>query len=173
MRSPVHWRHALATLVALATLLSACGDDNTATVGASMPTAAPPTASGVDSQPPPAYVETRSGSLWMGYGSYCWEGVCADMAAPDMRDDIPTAVVAEGDEITFHLGFEPSELQLSFADGAGAITLPAERSPSWQVTRSGVLHLFARPQGAPGDAAYVLRLDFEQPSATSTREQAL
>jgi hypothetical protein len=161
MPTPTRRSGPLAALVALAALLSACGDDAAAPIAANTPASDPPLAAGVDSGPPPAYVETPSGAEWMAYGSYCWGGTCADVVPPEMREDIPTLAVREGDRITFHLDFDPSELTLSFEDGE-AIPVPTEREVSWPVTRGGVLNLFAREGNPGGDVAYVLRLSLQE-----------
>lgn len=151
----------------LVAVLSGCGGDVAGPTGADVPAPEPPTVRGVDSQPPPAWVEGPSGSSWMAYGSYCWEGACVDMVPPSLRDDIPTVEVRQGQEVIFHFGFEPSEVQLSFAsdDGNGRVSLPAQRQVSWEVTHGGFLNLFTRTGGRGGDASYDVQLVVE-PSAS-------
>lgn len=132
--------------------------------GAPSPTSEPPTLTGVPSRPPPAWIETDSGSWWMAYGSYCWDRACVDIVSPEARD-IPLVAVREGEEVTFHLGFTPSELQLFFmADDDSSLSLPAERQVTWKVTRGGILSLLARDGSPGGDAAYEVELTIQEDS---------
>ncbi len=114
--------------------------------------------------PPPAWVETKLGSHWLGYSSYCWETVCADYIAPSCRADRHTPVVRvrKGEPLRFHLGFDPKEVGLNVFDDSGragqALKLARSRTPVWHPDRPGVISIFAR--GGGGDASYVACLRF-------------
>lgn len=144
------------------------GDAPAAEQTSTGPASDPPTVSSVGEQPPPAWVETASGSWWMAYGSYCWDRMCVDMLSPASRDDLPRVSVRQGEEVTFHLGFDPSRLTLSSpgANDTPQVPLPAERDVSWAVTRGGVVNLFARAGSPGGDASYSVRLVLEEPEGS-------
>ncbi len=113
--------------------------------------------------PPPAWMQSSSGGHWMAYGSYCWDGTCADMAPPEMRKDIPALDVTEGQRLTFHLGFDPTELRLSFLSDSSRdeTVLPSDRVVRWTVTRGGFLQLTGDAGSPGGDASYVIELVLE------------
>lgn len=111
-------------------------------------------------EPPSAWVETTSGSHWLGHSSYCWSGggtgLCADFAAPECGDKgTPDLEVADGELVRFHLGFDPNELSLTVDSGQGKPErLEAGRVVEWRPHGHGELLLFATAAGR-GDASYV------------------
>ena len=161
------------TLIAVVVLLSACGggsaqlDETSGNRSTSEPAseAAPPatpkpTLAGLSDGPPAAWLKTEGGSFWFGYSSYCWKTVCADFIAPSCDDPkhTPAITLRRGEVVTAHLGFEPTELGLSYFSGTGGPPesqekLEPTRMPSWRVQRDGAFSLFARAQR--GDASYV------------------
>ena len=121
------------------------------------PTPQPPSLEGLDSPPPPAWVETPRGTEWMAFGSYCWGTECADMRMP-VAEELPTVRVREGEQLVFHLGFEPDALYLRVFTDDGQeqrppVQLPAQRTVTWRAGGQGILDLFATGQ-AGGDASY-------------------
>jgi hypothetical protein len=151
----------LALLAAVA-VLSACGGEVGGETTASGPT--PPVGTApfapTSGSPPSAWVETASGSRWLGHSSYCWSGsgtgLCADFAAPACGvKGTPDLEVADGELLRFHLGFDPEELSVAVNPGhVQAETLEARRVAEWRAHGRGELLLFARAaQG--GDASYV------------------
>lgn len=122
------------------------------------PSGPPPELDGVEG-PPPAWVETRDGALWLAYSGFCWETTCADYEAPTCDNPrIPELVLESGDEIRFHLGYEPKEVVVSFFRQWGAATtneaqLASERAPTWAVDRPGPFALHATSLER-GDASY-------------------
>lgn len=123
----------------------------------------PPRADG----PPPAWLETEDGSFWLGYSSYCWGTSCVDFIGPSCHSEYtPKIGVRRGELVSAHLGFEPSELDLSFhsrkgrPSRAGSIELTLSRTPSWRAEREGAFLLFTRAKHG-GDAAYVACVEFE------------
>ena len=126
----------------------------------------PVTESGVES-PPPAWIQTASGSQWMDYGTYCWDETCALYVAPSERDDLPVVEVRPGEEVTFHLGFDPAGVELSFdPKNPSRIRLRRQRDVTWRVTRGGDLSLSTRSD-PHGDAMYHVRLVVRGASASS------
>lgn len=117
----------------------------------------PPAAPGVGDGPPPAWVEGPSDVSWLGFGSYCWVNACVDMLPPEERDDLPSLAAEAGDEVTFHLDFEPAGLRVS-ADGGEGAELPARSTVSWTVTGTGIVTLFAEVGTPGGDVSYHVRL---------------
>jgi hypothetical protein len=134
--------------------------------GPAEPAGPPPTVGDeVSAGPPPAWIETEDGSYWLAYSSYCWKTTCVDYVAIADRDDVPTVPVREGELVRFHLGFEPSELSLSYGSTDLGIPQPrAERVAEWRATIEGGLWLFARAATGQGgaDASYVVRLVFRE-----------
>jgi hypothetical protein len=120
--------------------------------------------------PPSAWVETRDGSHWLAYSTYCWRssthGTCADYAAPRCRGEnaAPRIRVSRGARVRFHLGFAPKEpVGLSVVADNSARTeyttkLDASRDPEWVVRQGGALSLFVRAKSG-GDASYVACFD--------------
>jgi hypothetical protein len=156
-----------------AAVLAGCGAEGDR---AGSPPPPPPTVTGPADPPPeigreappPAWIETEHGAFWLGYSTYCWKTVCADYIAPRCGDElVPTVVVAPGETVRFHLGFDPVEVVLAShlrveREGESA-RLESGRTPSWRVTWAGATSLFAR--AAPGqdgaDASYAVCLENE------------
>jgi hypothetical protein len=154
--------------------LAGCGGTATHPAGPTSPAASQPhppstprpTLTGFSSRPPAAWLETDTGSFWLGYSSYCWTTVCADFVAPscDDAEHTPKITVRRDELVTAHLGFEPTELGLQYLSGSQAPTardqrtLELNRSPSWHAERDGAFSLFARTKG--GDASYVACFEF-------------
>ena len=83
------------------------------------PSASAPQLVGFDG-PPPAWIETESGKLWLAYATFCWPG-CADYPAPVCGDEryAPTIVVRRAEVVRFHLGFDPrTHVSCSGASGS-------------------------------------------------------
>jgi hypothetical protein len=103
--------------------------------------------------PPPAWVETANGSMWLAYSSYCWSTVCADyIHSCTMKPEPPVVRVEKGEMVRFHLGFEPSEVSIL------GVKLDASRAPAWRAARDGLVVLAARGDG--GSASYAACLRF-------------
>ena len=82
-----------ATALLLLFVAAGCGS------GAAPPTTRAPVSS--KAGPPAAWIETRAGTTWLGFSSYCWRsgnsGVCADAVAPRCGlKGIPNVTVSEG-----------------------------------------------------------------------------
>ncbi len=120
----------------------------------------PPTVPGVQSAPPPAWLETRAGDRWLAFFSYCWTSTCIDSRPVEQRTDIPRIRVARGEVVRFHLDFRPSTLTLEF--GSQRVRLSLQRVAKWQVRgRSGLVRIIARTKGLR--AEYVARLVVRSP----------
>lgn len=142
------------SLVALILLGAACGGESPRQTP-TRPQGPAPTVPGVSVTPPPAWVETASGDRWLAFFSYCWSTQCVDSRPADQRADIPSVAVMPGEVVRFHLGFDPSEVELSV--GPKTYVLASERVTSWKVTGPGGL-AFLTAKGKPGSAGYVMRL---------------
>jgi hypothetical protein len=133
--------------------LSTCGG-NAGLPTVNGPPDKPPSAPGVDSGPPPAWVQTARGARWLGYSSFCWDELCADYAGARCGDaHTPTLLLTRGEVITFHLAFKPSESGIFRGLRARTKRLELVRSPSWRVLGAGAFTLFVRPKRG-GDASY-------------------
>jgi hypothetical protein len=108
----------------------------------------------------------------MAYSSYCWGDECADMVSPDEMADVPQVEVSEGGHVTFHLGFDPAEVELSLPDRGDYVSLPADREVSWTVTGFGFVVLIVRPDGV-GDASYVVQFVAPSTDASGSGEAAV
>jgi hypothetical protein len=130
------------------------------------PTTPSPKLTDFSSRPPAAWLQTETGSFWLGYSSYCWTTVCADFVAPSCDDPehTPKITVRRNEVVTAHLGFKPTELGLQYLSGSRAPTARDQRalelstSPSWHAERDGAFSLFARTKS--GDASYVACFEF-------------
>jgi hypothetical protein len=139
----------LALLFPLVLIVAACGSS-----AASPPASSPP--SGGTNGPPPAWLETKAGSRWLGFSSYCWNrlgehvSVCADGAAPKCsQQSVPKLSVEKGETVRAHLGYAPTKAAVDDmrvkVDG---------RSVSWRIARGGPFVLFAKGP-RENDASYV------------------
>lgn len=143
-------------LAAAVLIVAACGGGEEPRA-AGPPDTPPPEQASSDQAPPPAWVETAAGSFWLGYSTFCWDGLCADFAAPRCGDGghVPDITVRAGERVRFHLGFDPREVSVtSFGGGEGTQDrLVAGREPVWSA-RAGAFAVFAVPKGRGGDASY-------------------
>jgi hypothetical protein len=140
-----------ALLVALALPLAACGSRSHALQPST------PSPSTGRPGPPPAWIETKAGSRWLGYSSSCWTvrngnestGSCADFLAPKCgQPGVPNLQLQAGETVRAHLGYSPTEASVDVS----AATLRG-RIVEWRVTGPGGFTLFTR--AADGDASYV------------------
>lgn len=149
----------LAMVSIVATLLAGCGTTERASVHTrpQPPAKGPPGTGTSFAPPPPAWVETRHGSRWLGYSSFCWGTTCADLVASRCGDGLtPDLRVRRNETVRVHLGFDPTELGLTFStiNGPGRQQrVEVSRTPVVRIERSGVFFLFARAKR--GDASYV------------------
>lgn len=155
----------LALLLILA--LAGCAKDEpvsppTTPTTPTTPTATPPKSSpptSPEGAPPPAWLESDSGSYWLGFSTFCWTSLCADYIAPTCgAPHVPTLVLKKGERVRVHLGFKPKQISLDYFDGK-PIAGPklSLENPSFTVTRAGVFSLFVgAAEGEEGDdASYV------------------
>lgn len=132
----------------------------TACAADAAPKEPPPTVPGVQSAPPPAWIETRAADRWLAFFSYCWTSTCIDSRPVEQRIDIPRIRVVRGEVVRIHLGFRPTELTL--VHGSRRYRLDAQRVAKWQVRGgSGVARWIARSKGLR--AEYVARLVVQSP----------
>ena len=116
----------------------------------------PPPKTGTTGAPPPAWIETKTKSAWLLYGSYCWKTSCVDMIPPETRPGLPVFTVPRGALVRIHLGFVAKSASISVDKKTMRAKLePAKRVISWHAGRGGILTVFAR---AAGDVSYVARL---------------
>ena len=135
-------------LLAVLLLGTACAAD-------AAPKEPPPTVPGVQSSPPPAWLETRAADRWLAFFDYCWTSTCIDSRPVAQRIDIPRIRVVRGELVRFHFGFRPASLVLKV--GSRSYRLKPARVASWRVAGpSGVLEVTGRVSGRR--AAYVARL---------------
>ena len=133
----------LSLLVPLAFLVAACG--STKAVAHHLGPA-PKTG---PNRPPAAWIETKAGRWWLGFSSYCWGHVCADMMAPDCsQQSVPSLTVDQGETVRAHLGYAPVEASVENADAK-----LDDRTVTWRINEPGPFLLFTRGRG--GDASYV------------------
>lgn len=153
------------TLLVLLTalLLAGCGEDGQRTITtappappSTMPTGAAPEAP--DGGPPAAWLETDSGSYWLGFSTYCWTTSCADYITPSCgAAHVPTLELKKGERVRIHLGFKPKETSLTYFDGIKPVVATKFAYPEFTVERAGVFSLFtvAAEGEEGGDASYV------------------
>lgn len=135
-------------LLAVVLLSTACAAD-------AAPKEPPPTVPGVQSAPPPAWIETRAGDRWLAFFSYCWTSTCIDSRPVEQRIDVPRIRVVRGELVRFHLGFRPTSLTLKV--GTRSYRLQPARVASWRAAGAGgVLEVTGRMSGLR--ASYVARL---------------
>lgn len=116
----------------------------------------PPPKTGLAGAPPPAWIETKTKSVWLLYGSYCWKTSCVDMIPPETRPGLPVFTVPRGTLMRIHLGFRAKSASISVDKKPIRVKLdPTKRIISWPASRGGILMVSAR---AAGDASYVARL---------------
>ena len=139
----------LGLLLPLLLVAAACGSST-----GSPPTTPRPSRGTVG--PPAAWLETRSGSHWLGFSSYCWNRAgedvvtCADAIAPKCSQrSMPKLSVARNEKVRAHLGYTPTEASVENAraklDG---------RTVTWRIQRAGPFVLSTRGQ-RKNDASYV------------------
>jgi hypothetical protein len=130
----------------LVLVLSACGSGPAAAPNAGAPKSS-------SKGPPAAWIETKAGSDWLGFSSWCWNsgntGICADAAAPQCgQEAVPNIRVERGEAVRAHLGYTPEQASV---EGANAEL--HGRVVSWNVEAAGPFLLFTK--GEHGDASYV------------------
>jgi hypothetical protein len=145
----------IAVALAVGLLATACGSSTTASSKRASSTRTPSTPAPASARigPPAAWLETRAGSRWLGFSSFCWskgnKGVCGDSIAPECgQKGVPDVPVERGETVRAHLGYTPEEASVEHADAKlhGRIV-------TWQVDSAGPFMLFTRGKG--GDASYV------------------
>jgi hypothetical protein len=149
----------LALLVALVLGFFPSGADSVeGSSRAAEPPSTPPPATVPGNAPPPAWVETESGSYWLVYSGYCWGPRCVKHGAVLLDVKVPRVQVRRGEVVRFHLGFQPRRVTLSF-DRGRIVRLRPERTMSWRVERGGIAYLQTytargeKPAGSVGYAA--------------------
>lgn len=152
----------LVLLLAL-TLAGCAADDQQATPPTSTTPATPsaPTPKGAPPEapkgaPPAAWLETESGSYWLGFSTYCWSTSCADYITPTCGEaHVPTLELKKGEQVRLHLGFKPKETSLTYFNGTESFADPQFAYPKFTVDREGVFSVFAAAGEEGGDASYV------------------
>ena len=140
--------------------LSTCGG-NAGFPTVTGPPGKPPSARGVESGPPPAWVQTARGGRWLGYSSFCWADLCADYwGARCGHRDTPTVHLTRGEVIRFHLGFAPSEIAVLRGPRSLPEPLKLVRNPTWRVNAAGATTLFVRAKKG-GGASYTACFRFD------------
>ncbi|MGH2690364.1 MAG: hypothetical protein ACRDKW_16385, partial [Actinomycetota bacterium] len=113
--------------------------------------------------PPPAWLSIGDRKVWLAYSSYCWAGKCADFIHPVERDDVPLVRAEVGEKAVFHLGFDPTTVDLVIAAGAEPVAIePNGREPTWTVDRTALLVLNVTGPDR-GQASYVVDVRFPLP----------
>ncbi len=119
--------------------------------------------------PPPASLETATGTTVLTFGSYCWSvmtgdggpSACGDSAAFGLYKDLAATRVADGDTVTLVLALMPSK-PTDVTLGKHHIRLPAATRSEFVVHGHGILEVHANfPQG---DVSYGIRV--ERPAAS-------
>jgi hypothetical protein len=125
------------------------------------PTMPPPVVQGA-AGPPPAWVESRTRSLWLAYSSFCWRTTCADYVHPLSRADLPQLRLPPGALIRVHFAFRPREVHaITFVGKTGkGVALKPARITTWRPRQRGVVSFDVRGPG--GSASYVVRLRFQR-----------
>jgi hypothetical protein len=150
-------------LLLVALLLAGCAEDGKqATPPATTPTV-PTTPAGAPPEspkggPPPAWLQTESGSHWLGFSTYCWTTSCADYIAPSCdAEHVPTLELRKGEVVRLHLGFKPKEVSLVYFNGTETFADPKFDYPKFTIEREGVFAISAvAAEGEDGsDASYV------------------
>ena len=119
------------------------------------PTSPPPT-TGTQGAPPPAWIESKTQSAWLLYGSYCWKTSCVDMIPPESRPGLTVFTVTRGARVRIHLGFTAKSASVSVDKKPVRAKLdPTRRIISFRVSRGGILMASARTASG---ASYVARL---------------
>jgi hypothetical protein len=112
--------------------------------------------------PPPAWSETQSRSMWLAFGSYCWnaagKATCVDMIPPETMPGLPLLSIKRGATVRVHFGFRPRSVEVAVGTKTVKARLnAAKRLVSWRASRGGVAVVFTRPT-VGGDASYVARI---------------
>jgi hypothetical protein len=136
------------------------------------PTEPPPTVGPLE-PPPPAWIETKRGSFWLGYSTFCWQSGCVDYLAPSCDAEerfVPTLVLDRGEIVHAHLGFMPRAVRLAAIpeDRSAAPVaidhrlLPTSDEVVWRAEDDGPFHLMATARRGEGgaDASYVACVQF-------------
>jgi hypothetical protein len=141
----------LVPLALLTVLVSGCGSATTSLSPAPRSAGPPPGKMQQGNGPPRAWLETGTGSTWLGTGSYCWtdprHSLCVDGIPSCDIPGVPHVEVAPSESVHAHLGFDPVEASVE-----GASATVHGRTVSWKATREGAFILFTRLRG--GDVTY-------------------
>jgi hypothetical protein len=134
MRTGLSFSHL--TLFALACagtllLVSACGGETT-------PPPNPPRT--LLHGPPPAWAETKGGSVWLAYNSYCWPRTgCVDTSGPAGCSASFTLVTRPGTTVRFHLRLHPKSVSVTV--GRRTEHLKPSRTPTWTAVQGSSMSL--------------------------------
>jgi len=147
----------VAAVLTVATAVGASAGRRTAADWPGPPVAAAPRVKGA-AGPPPAWLETRTRSLWLAYSSFCWKTTCADYLPPQSRTDLPVIAVHRGAMVRVHFAFAPRQVHATTFVGTTlkhAILAPG-RIVTWRPRLTGVVSFDVR--GAAGSASYAFRV---------------
>ena len=136
-----------------ALVVAACLLAVAAPVALALPPGQPPKAPG---GPPPAWLEKPGTDRWLAYSSFCWTTTCVDYLPPNARPDLPRLAVAAGTLVRFHLGFNPTSVELHRFGTSRMWRLAATRVSAWKVPSRGIYVVAVR--AGPGSASYVFRI---------------
>jgi hypothetical protein len=132
-------------------------ETGTAEPEAGAPAEPPPEVAGDPDPPPPAWIESSAGPIWLDYGSYCWDDACARMGLGSCDDGTtPIVQVSTGETVRFHVGADPARATLSVDRSRPERLLPGE-TMEWNANRAGVLVLRIRADA--GTASYAACLE--------------
>jgi hypothetical protein len=96
--------------------------------------------------------------------------------APSCRTggDVPEIAVRSGEEVRFHLGFEPNSVVLTFfGTSVEQEELSASATPAWRVQRDGAIAVFSTADGRDASYAACLRFTGDTGSAAPVPGGAL
>jgi len=176
-------------LVVAALLIAGCGasgsvetDARTTSAPPAVDATAPPDEDppdpGMRGAPPPAWIATERGAVWLSYATFCWDGGCADAGPPTCGEPwTPDVIVTPGERVSFRVGFDPARAALEFfppdekdVAAPDEVRLEPGRTISWVASREGPIWLSTWPRER-GDAHYAACLRFG--SDPLTVEEAL
>lgn len=139
----------------IVTITAAAVLTGTALAWPGRPTAAPPRPAQPHG-PPPAWAESPTTALWLGYSSYCWRTGCADYIPPAERPDLPRLRVKRGTTVRIHFAFAPTAVTIRSFPSKRLVRLRAARVTTWRPIDAGVAVVEIKAAG--GSASYAVRL---------------